>query len=43
MKFNDSAPEIAVDPETYKVTVDGVEIFSKPVDKLPLTQLYNLF
>ncbi len=43
MKFNDNAPEIAVDPETYEVTVDGVAIFSKPVDKLPLTQLYNLF
>ena len=43
MKFNDSAPEISVDPETYEVTVDGVAIFSKPAEKLPLTQLYNLF
>ena len=43
MKFNDNAPEIAVDPETYEVTVDGVAIFSKPAEKLPLTQLYNLF
>jgi urease subunit alpha len=43
MKFNDNAPEIAVDPETYEVTVDGVAIFSKPAEKLPLTQLYSLF
>ena len=43
MKFNDNAPEISVDPETYEVTVDGVAIFSKPAEKLPLTQLYNLF
>jgi urease subunit alpha len=43
MKLNDNAPEITVDPETYKVTADGVEITSKPAEKLPLTQLYNLF
>jgi urease subunit alpha len=43
MKLNDNAPEITVDPETYRVTADGVEISSKPAEKLPLTQLYNLF
>jgi urease subunit alpha len=43
MKLNDNAPNITVDPETYKVTADGVEITSKPAEKLPLTQLYNLF
>jgi urease subunit alpha len=43
MKFNDNAPEISVDPETYEVTVDGVAIFSEPAEKLPLAQLYNLF
>ena len=29
--------------ETYKVTVDGEEITSRPAEKLPLTQLYSLF
>ena len=43
MVFNDRTPELTVDPETYKVTVDGEEIPSKPAEKLPLTQLYNLF
>jgi urease subunit alpha len=43
MKLNSAAPEITVDPETYKVTADGVEITSKPATSLPLTQLYNLF
>ena len=41
--FNDRTPELTVDPETYKVTVDGEEITSKPAEKLPLTQLYSLF
>jgi urease subunit alpha len=43
MKLNGNEPKITVDPETYKVTADGVEITSKPAEKLPLTQLYNLF
>lgn len=43
MKLNSSAPVITVDPETYKVTADGVEITSKPAEKLPLTQMYSLF
>ncbi|MDO5388799.1 MAG: urease subunit alpha [Clostridia bacterium] len=43
MKLNNYAPKITVDPETYKVEADGIEITSKPAEKLPLTQLYNLF
>ena len=43
MKLNSAAPVITVDPETYKVTADGVEITSKPAKKLPLTQMYSLF
>ena len=43
MVFNDRTPELTVDPETYKVTIDGEEITSKPAEKLPLTQLYSLF
>ena len=43
MVYNDRTPELTVDPETYKVTVDGEKITSKPAERLPLTQLYSLF
>ena len=43
MQFNNRAPEITVNPETYEVRVDGEKITSKAAEKLPLTQLYNLF
>jgi urease subunit alpha len=43
MALNDYLPNIEVDPETYRVTVDGVHLTCEPVDTLPLTQLYNLF
>ena len=43
MKFNDSTPDITVNSETYEVCVDGKKIESKYAEKLPLTQLYNLF
>ncbi|SHL12244.1 urease subunit alpha [Chryseobacterium polytrichastri] len=40
---NDKTPVIEVNPENYKVTVDGVHITCEPAEKLPLTQLYFLF
>ena len=43
MVHNDATPVITVDPETYKVTVDGEHVYSKPAQKLPLTQMYHLF
>ncbi len=43
MKYNDEAPEITVDPETYEVCADGVKLESKPAKTLPLTQIYSLF
>lgn len=43
MVWNDAAPEITVDSETYQVTADGVPIISKPAKRLPLTQMYSLF
>jgi len=39
---NDWAPEITVDPETYKVTVDGEPAHIEPAKSLPLTQLFFL-
>ncbi|WP_375417355.1 urease subunit alpha [uncultured Hymenobacter sp.] len=43
MALNDYLPNIEVDPETYRVTVDGVHLTCAPAEKLPLAQLYNLF
>ncbi|MFJ4266325.1 urease subunit alpha [Paenarthrobacter nicotinovorans] len=43
LKFNGETPDIAVDPETYKVTVDGEEVTSQPSDVLPMAQRYFLF
>ncbi|MDF7800344.1 urease subunit alpha [Pontiellaceae bacterium B1224] len=43
MKLNDFLPDIEIDPETYKVTVNGEHITCEPATKLPLAQLYQLF
>ncbi|BAS06714.1 urease subunit alpha [Arthrobacter sp. Hiyo4] len=43
MKHNGETPEIAVDPETYSVTVDGVPITAEPSTVLPMAQRYFLF
>lgn len=43
MKFNDATPDVAVDPESYAVTADGVLLTCEPADVLPLAQLYQLF
>jgi urease len=43
MRLNDALPVIAVDPETYAVTADGVVLECAPAETLPLTQNYQLF
>ncbi len=43
MKFNDRTGNIEVDPETYRVTVDGEEITCQAAQTLPLAQRYFLF
>lgn len=43
MCLNGYMPVIEVDPETYKVTVDGKVVTCKPAETLPLAQLYYLF
>ncbi len=40
---NDATPVIEVNPENYKVTVDGEHITCEPAKELPLAQLYYLF
>jgi urease subunit alpha len=42
MLHNDSLPAIEVDPETYRVTVDGELCTCAPVDRVPLGRLYVL-
>lgn len=42
MVRNDATPKIDVDPETYKVSVDGEPAHIEPAESLPLTQLYYL-
>ena len=43
MVFNDYLPHIEVDPQTYIVKADGVELRCEPAKSLPLTQRYYLF
>ena len=42
MVRNNALPAIEVDPETFKVTVDGQVAAIEPAQSLPLTQLYFL-
>jgi urease subunit alpha len=42
MIHNDATPQITVDPETYRVEVDGELCTCEPVDRVPLGQLYVL-
>ncbi|HEY5811802.1 MAG TPA: urease subunit alpha, partial [Terrimicrobiaceae bacterium] len=41
--WNDSLPKIEVDPETYTVKADGVELRCEPAVELPMAQRYFLF
>ena len=43
MILNDTLPSIKVDPETYKVTVDGVHLTCAPATSVPMSQRYFLF
>ena len=40
--LNDALPEISVDPETYRVEVDGELCTCEPMTRVPLGQLYVL-
>jgi urease subunit alpha len=42
MVRNDALPVIEVDPETYRVTVDGELATIEPAQTVPLSQLYYL-
>ena len=43
MLYNNLVPKIEIDPETYKVTVDGKLATTEPSQKLSMARLYHLF
>ncbi|XP_021899689.1 urease isoform X1 [Carica papaya] len=43
MKLNDALPNITVDPETYRVTVDGEVLTCNAATSVPLSQNYFMF
>jgi len=43
LPFNDYLPKITVDPDTYTVTADGLELRCEPLSVLPMAQRYFLF
>jgi urease subunit alpha len=43
MLYNNLVPKIEIDPETYKVTVDGKLAMTEPSQKLSMARLYHLF
>jgi urease subunit alpha len=40
---NDALPEIRVEPDTFRVWIDGEEVEPQPATELPLAQRYFLF
>jgi urease subunit alpha len=42
MVRNSATPEVRVDPDTYRVTLDGEVATIEPARALPLTQLFYL-
>jgi urease subunit alpha len=43
MPLNDARPAIRVEPDTFRVWVDGDEVVPAPASELPLAQRYSLF
>ncbi|HMR49998.1 MAG TPA: urease subunit alpha [Arachnia sp.] len=42
MKLNDALPRIDIDPETFRIDIDGETVVPQPAERLPLAQLYTL-
>jgi urease subunit alpha len=43
MPENTACPQIRVEPDSFRVWIDGEQIEPRPVDELPLAQRYELF
>jgi urease subunit alpha len=42
MMYNSTVAEVRVDPETYRVTVDGEPVSIEPARELPLNRLHYI-
>jgi urease subunit alpha len=43
MPENTACPQIRVEPDSFRVWIDGEQVEPRPVDELPLAQRYELF
>lgn len=43
MRNNDALPRIDIDPDTFRIDIDGEEVHPAPAATLPLAQLYSMF
>ncbi|MBL1068861.1 urease subunit alpha [Streptomyces sp. 7-21] len=43
MRLNDARPHVAVDPDSFTVTIDGEPVTPEPAAELPMAQRYFLF
>jgi urease subunit alpha len=43
MRNNDALPRIDIDPDTFRIDIDGEEVQPAPASILPLAQLYSMF
>ena len=43
MRGNEALPDVAVDPDTFTVTIDGDPVDPAPAEELPMAQRYFLF
>jgi urease subunit alpha len=43
MRNNDALPRIDIDPDTFRIDIDGEEVHPAPAASLPLAQLYTMF
>ncbi|MGH9281092.1 MAG: urease subunit alpha, partial [Acidimicrobiales bacterium] len=43
MPENDAHPDIAVEPDTFTVRIDGEVVEADPASELPMAQRYFLF
>ncbi|MFT4135501.1 urease subunit alpha [Microbacterium sp.] len=43
LRNNDALPEIRIESDTFRITIDGDEVRPAPAARLPLAQLYTMF
>jgi urease subunit alpha len=43
LPLNDATPDIAIDPDTFAVRIDGELVTEQPASSLPMTQRYFLY